>query len=134
KDRSNRREISRAQQFALDLLDYMELHKIKQIDLADKMGVTPQQVNKILRAKANLTFETLDKIADSLGATITSPRIKSNNSNYTQTVGSSMQVVHRRQSKIIQENFKISSRTKKNPILETSFENMNPYGYTAKQI
>ena len=34
RDRSNRRNITRSQAFALELLDYMDLHEIKQIDLA----------------------------------------------------------------------------------------------------
>ena len=75
KDRNQRRNISRAQAFALELLDYMEAHDLKQTQLAERMGVSPQQVNKILRAKSNLTFETLDKIADALEADIPPPKI-----------------------------------------------------------
>ena len=56
-DRANRRNIKRSQAFALELMDYMETHNIKQIDLAEKMNVSTQQVNEILRAKANLTFK-----------------------------------------------------------------------------
>lgn len=55
-DRKNRKSIARAQAFALELLDYMDTHNITQVGLAKKMGVSPQQVNKILRAKSNLTF------------------------------------------------------------------------------
>lgn len=60
KDRNQRRNISRAQAFALELLDYMEAHDLKQTQLAERMGVSPQ----------HLTFETLDKIADALEADI----------------------------------------------------------------
>lgn len=134
-DRTNRREISRAQGFALELLDFMELHHITQKELAEKMSVSPQQVNKILRAKANLTFQTLDKIADALGVSITSPKIKMHNNLLSQTmVVSQMHIVHRRKSKSMQETVNTTSVTKVNPILNTSFESMNDYGYTAKQI
>lgn len=75
-DRANRRSIIRAQEFALELLDYMESNNIEQIELAEKMNVSPQQVDEILRAKGNLTFDGLDKIAFALGVTISSPKIE----------------------------------------------------------
>lgn len=133
-DRTNRRNITRAQAFALELMDYMDLHKIKQIDLANKMGVSAQQVNKILRAKANLTFETLDKIADALEANISSPKIKTVNSYYSPVTHYSMQIVHRRKHKIIKENVTSKRIIKQNPVLNTSMENLDSYTYTANQI
>ena len=133
-DRSNRRNITRAQLFALELLDYMEIHKIKQKDLAERMDVSPQQVNKILRANANLTFETLDKIEDALGVTISAPTIKGHNAVKSQTVGKTMQVVHRRVQKTMDADLSTTSVTKKNPLLENTIEGINPYQYTADQI
>lgn len=131
---TNRRNISRAQAFALELMDYMDIHKIKQKDLADKMGVSPQQVNKILRAKANLTFETLDKIADALGVNISSPKIIINTRTHSPIIHYSMQVVHKRTYKKIEEHLTTKRVVKWNPVLQTSMESMNPYIYTAKQI
>ena len=55
-DRASRRNIKRSQAFALELMDYIETHNIKQIDLAVKMNMCPQQVNEILRAKAQPHF------------------------------------------------------------------------------
>jgi transcriptional regulator with XRE-family HTH domain len=133
-DRANRRNITRSQAFALELLDYMDLHKIKQIDLADKMGVSPQQVNKILSAKANLTFETLDKIADALKVNISSPKINSNSISYSSIIHHSMQIVHRRKHKVIEENLTSNRIIKRNPVLNTSMENLDSYAYTADQI
>lgn len=126
-DSSNRKNIRRAQAFALELLDYMDDEGIKQKDLAKKMNVSPQQVSKILSAKSNLTFETLDKIEDALGVIISSPTIEPKNNNYSQTVGTTMQVVHRQKSKVIQENLSSAATTKKNAILNPTFENMNEY-------
>lgn len=133
-DRTNRRNITRAQVFALELMEYMDLHNIKQIDLANKMGVSAQQVNKILRAKANLTFETLDKIADALEVNISSPKIKTIKSSHSPIMHYSMQIVHRRKHKVIEENLTTKIIVKRNPVLSTSMENMDPYTYTAKQI
>lgn len=133
-DRINRRNITRAQAFALELMDYMDLHNIKQVDLANKMGVSAQQVNKILRAKANLTFETLDKIADALSVDISSPKIKTINSFYSPVMLYSMQIVHRRKHKVIEENLTSKRIIKQNPVLNLSMENMDSYTYTANQI
>ncbi len=75
-DKSDRRTNTRAQSFALELMDYMDKNGIRQNELAQKMGVSAQQVNKILRAKSNLTFDTLDKVERALGVIITPPKIR----------------------------------------------------------
>lgn len=134
KDRSNRKNISRAQKFALELLDYLEENKITQKQLAQKMDVSPQQVNKILRAKANLTFETLDKIEAALGVTLSSPTIISKIKIQSKTMESIMILVHKSDNKQIEENYSTSIVTRKNPILETTLESIENYAYTAEQI
>lgn len=129
----NRKEIRRAQKFALELLDYMDEHDIKQIDLAKKMGVSPQQVNKILRAKANLTFETLDKIADALGVEITTPKIKRIRIPNSPVIKNNMRVAYKRH-RTIEESLTSTVVVSKNPILEKTLEAMNEYLPTAEQI
>lgn len=133
-DRGNRRNIKRAQLFALELLDYMETHKIKQKDLAERMNVSPQQVNKILRAKSNLTFETLDKIEVALGITITAPKIKVNRTILSQDMGRVMQIVHKRKQKVMETDLSSIPVTKRNPLLVTTMESVGEYKYTADQI
>lgn len=133
-DRANRRDITRAQAFALELMDYMDAHNIKQTELATKMGVSAQQVNKILRAKANLTFQSLDKIADALGASISSPKIMKENSAHTPVTQYAMQIVHKRKHKDIEENMTSTRVTKQNPFLHISMENLETYTYTSNQI
>lgn len=133
-DRNNRRNITRAQTFALELMDYMDLHNIKQTELADKMGVSAQQVNKILRAKSNLTFETLDKIAQALEVSITSPKIKTLKNSHSPIIHYAMQIVHRRPHKVTKENMTSKRIIKQNAVLSTSMENMDSYSYTANQI
>lgn len=132
-DRKNRSHISRSQAFALELLDYMEANNIKQKDLAEKMNVTPQQVHKILQANANLTFDTLDKIAAALEVTISSPKIISAVSLKFQTLDT-MQIVHRHKQKVVDEHASFPARVEKNPILITTVASMNDYKYTAVKI
>jgi transcriptional regulator with XRE-family HTH domain len=132
-DRSNRRKISRAQAFALELMDYMSTHGIKQNQLAKRMGVSSQQVNKILRAKSNLTFETLDKIEDALNITISSAKIKQYRSADSPVIQNIMKLVYKKH-KVIEENISTQVKTSINPVLETSIESMNNYKYTAEKI
>lgn len=133
-DSGNRRNIKRAQLFALELLDYMEIHNIKQKDLAERMDVSPQQVNKILRAKSNLTFETLDKIEEALGVTISTPKIKTNTIILSQNIGRAMQVVHKRKRKVLETDLNSKPVTKRNALLVTTMESVSEYKYTADQI
>lgn len=133
-DRINRRQISRTQAFAIELMDFMDSHQIKQIDIAKKMGVTPQQVNKILTAKANLTFETLDKIAIALGVNISYPKIKTITIPSTPIIHTQMQIVHKRKYKPIEENLTTKTITKQNPILNPTMKSLSLYCYTANQI
>lgn len=129
----NRKQIRRAQSFALELMDYMDEQGIKQNDLAKKMGVSAQQVNKILRAKSNLTFETLDKIEEALGVNITNPKIKSQRTAHSSVIHNTMAVVYKK-TKSIEENISSKIKTSKNPVLETSIQSMDNYKFTAEQI
>lgn len=131
----NRRKIRRAQLFALDLMDYMDENHLKQTDVAKLMDVTPQQVNKILRAKANLTFETLDKIEEALGVTISNPKIivVSKTTSY-QKVGKKMQIIHKKLNSNVKIDTNSKSMTNKNPVLKTTMESTREYLQTAGQI
>jgi len=134
KDRVNRRNISRAQEFAIELLEYMELNNLKQKDIAIKMGVTAPQVNKILRAKANLTFETLDKIAVALGVSISSPKIETNSRVQSQFHHNSMIVVYKNNKPKIEENLSTAKIVRKNPFMEQTLKATNFYGFTSGKI
>ncbi len=133
-DRANRKQISRAQKFALVLLDYLEENKISQKELAKRMDVSPQQVNKILRAKANLTFETLDKIESALGVTLSSPKIIGKKQILSQTIESVMTLVYKSSRKHIETNFNMTIGSSKNSVLNTNLTNVTKYTYTAEQI
>ena len=135
-DRKNRQNISRAQEFALELMDYMDDNSITQKSLALKMDVSSQQVNKILRAKANLTFETIDKIQDALGIKIESPKILTevNYIKHNAQVSFTMRLKRKKGCVIAKENFNTVRVVNVNPLLETTVESMNEYDYTAVQI
>lgn len=56
--------------FTDDLLEWMERRKIKQARLAELLDVSPQFVTKVLRTNANLTIETMTKLAMALGCQV----------------------------------------------------------------
>jgi ribosome-binding protein aMBF1 (putative translation factor) len=48
------------------VLRYLHSQKLSQSELAERMGVTRQQVNKILKGNENLTLETIYKLEKAL--------------------------------------------------------------------
>jgi len=54
----NREMLRESQKIALKVLLKLDEMKMTQKDLASKMSVSPQQVNKIVSGKENLTIET----------------------------------------------------------------------------
>jgi transcriptional regulator with XRE-family HTH domain len=59
---ANRVWLRASQDIALKILDQLELLNWSQKDLAEKMGVSPQYINKIVKGKENLTLETLSHL------------------------------------------------------------------------
>jgi antitoxin component HigA of HigAB toxin-antitoxin module len=63
KKRIEDREMLReSQRIAIKILKKLDVNNWTQKDLAQKMGVTPQQVSKIVSGKENLTIETMIKL------------------------------------------------------------------------
>jgi transcriptional regulator with XRE-family HTH domain len=56
-----------SQEIAFIVLEKLDELKMKQIQLAEKMNVSPQQVSKIVKGNENLTIETIDKLQRALG-------------------------------------------------------------------
>lgn len=52
---------------ALNILEILENKEMSQAALADKVGVTAQQISKWLRGKSNMTLETIEKLENALG-------------------------------------------------------------------
>lgn len=66
-----------SKKIALSILIRLDELQWRQKDLADKMGVSPQQVNKWVKGNENFTLETLGKLSEILGVELIQvPRIK----------------------------------------------------------
>ncbi|HLO44261.1 MAG TPA: helix-turn-helix transcriptional regulator [Leadbetterella sp.] len=64
---ANRAWLRKSQSIAIKILSTLKTQGISQKELAEKMGVSPQMVNKILKGSENLTLETISKIEIALG-------------------------------------------------------------------
>jgi plasmid maintenance system antidote protein VapI len=68
--KKNRPWIRASQRIAIKVLLRLEALDWSQKDLAEAMKVSPQQVNKIVQGKENLTLETITKLEAALGISI----------------------------------------------------------------
>ncbi len=59
-----------ARKVALAVLRALREKNITQVELSARMGVTRQQVAKIVKGKENFTFETIDKLEKALNITL----------------------------------------------------------------
>lgn len=64
----NRGQLRKAMSVALRVLDILDEQGLSQQDLANRMKVTRQHVNKILKGQENMTFETISKLEKALGS------------------------------------------------------------------
>lgn len=62
----NRAQLRESRAVAFKVIDRLEELKWSQKSLAEKMGVSPQQINKIVSGKENLTLSTLCKLQEVL--------------------------------------------------------------------
>ena len=58
--------LRRSQRVAFVIMDYMQANQLSRNDIAEKLGVSPQYVNKILSGKMNFTFKTISAIEQQL--------------------------------------------------------------------
>ncbi len=64
--KANKKWIDQSSKVAINVLEALRVKGLSQKDLAKKMNVSAQQVNKIIKGKQNLTFETVGKLEDAL--------------------------------------------------------------------
>ena len=64
--RENREWLNWSRDVALSLVDYMEINEINRNGLAERLGVTPQYVSKILSGKVNFSFKSIAEIENKL--------------------------------------------------------------------
>ena len=68
--KANKKWIDHSSNVAINVLEALNHKGMSQKDLAKKMNVSAQQVNKIVKGKQNLTFETVGKLEDALAISL----------------------------------------------------------------
>lgn len=63
----NKVKLNHARSIAIKILATLREKSMKQIELAVMLNVSPQQINKIVKGKGNLTLETISKLEVALG-------------------------------------------------------------------
>lgn len=64
--KANKKWLDKSAMVAVNVLEALKTKGLSQKDLAQKMNVSAQQVNKILKGQQNLTFETISKLETAL--------------------------------------------------------------------
>ena len=59
--------LRRSRRVAYAIMDYMQDCHLSRNDVAEKLGVSPQYVSKILSGKVNFSFKTISEIEEKLG-------------------------------------------------------------------
>lgn len=59
---TNKKWLDHSSKVAINVLEILKEKKWSQKDLSEKMNVSAQQVNKIIKGQQNLTFETIAKL------------------------------------------------------------------------
>ena len=68
--RENQAWLKKSAFIAMKVLDALRVNDLSQTDLAKKMNVSPQQINKIVKGNENLTLETISNLEKALGIEI----------------------------------------------------------------
>jgi transcriptional regulator with XRE-family HTH domain len=76
---ANREWLRRSNRIAAKVLMALKEQKMTHKDLAEKMSVTPQYINKIVKGGENLTTETITKLENILGIAIFADSIRDKN-------------------------------------------------------
>ncbi len=65
--RDNREWLKKSAAIAVMVLDALKAQQLSQKDLAERMNISPQQINKIVKGQENLTLETISNMEIALG-------------------------------------------------------------------
>lgn len=68
--RENREWLKKSAAIAVVVLDALKAQHLSQKELAERMNVSPQQINKIVKGQENLTLETISNLEIALGIQI----------------------------------------------------------------
>lgn len=69
---SNKNWLQNSSKIAINVMEILKEKKWTQKELAEKMKVSAQQINKIAKGQQNLTFETISKLESALGVSLIS--------------------------------------------------------------
>lgn len=64
---ANRDWLRKSGAIAVQILGALKAQALSQKELADRLGITPQQISKIVKGHENLTLETICKLETALG-------------------------------------------------------------------
>lgn len=78
--RENREWLKKSAAIAVKVLEALKTQSLSQKDLAEKLNVSPQQVNKIVKGQENLTLETITNLELALGIHIIIGNVGNNKS------------------------------------------------------
>lgn len=68
--KTNKKRLDQSAKVAVNVLEALKDKGWSQKDLAEKMNVSAQHVNKIVKGQENMTFETVDKLETALGISL----------------------------------------------------------------
>jgi len=86
KRRENREWQKYSQKIAIKILKTIGEKNIKQKQLAEIIGVSPQQINKIVKGNENLTLQTIAKIEKALNIELIFSKEENNNIVYKEII------------------------------------------------
>jgi ribosome-binding protein aMBF1 (putative translation factor) len=68
--RENREWLKKSAAIAVQVLDALKAQNLSQKDLAERLNISPQQINKIVKGSENMTLETISNLETALGIRI----------------------------------------------------------------
>jgi len=68
--KENEAWLDKSAQIAIKILRHLRLNKISQVELANRLGVSAQYVNKIVKGRENLSLETICKLENALNISL----------------------------------------------------------------
>lgn len=68
--RENREWLKKSAAIAVRVLDALKAQNLSQKELAERMGISPQQISKIVKGQENLTLETISNLEIALSIQI----------------------------------------------------------------
>jgi len=66
----NKKWLDKSSEIAANILEALRDKNLSQKDLAERMQISAQQVNKIIKGQQNLTLETISKLEEALNISI----------------------------------------------------------------